>query len=46
MADEGLSWDESVFRDERVFELDNLPEAFLHRDEQMETLKYAIRPAL
>ena len=41
-----LSWDESVFRDEHVFELDYLPEAFLHRDEQMETLKYALRPAV
>ncbi len=47
MADDDmLSWDESVFRDEHVFELDYLPEAFLHRDEQMETLKYALRPAV
>ncbi len=44
--DEMLSWDESVFRDEHVLELDYLPEAFLHRDEQMETLKYALRPAV
>jgi cell division control protein 6 len=47
MADDDmLSWDESVFRDEGVLELDYLPEAFLHRDEQMETLKYALRPAV
>jgi len=47
MADDDmLSWDESVFRDEHVLELDYLPEAFLHRDEQMETLKYALRPAI
>ncbi|WP_299235487.1 ORC1-type DNA replication protein [Natronomonas sp.] len=47
MADDDmLSWDESVFRDEHVLELDYLPEAFLHRDEQMETLKYAFRPAV
>jgi cell division control protein 6 len=44
--DDMLSWDESVFRDEHVLELDYLPEAFLHRDEQMETLKYALRPAV
>ncbi len=44
--DEMLSWDESVFRDEHVLELDYLPEVFLHRDEQMETLKYALRPAV
>ena len=41
-----LSWDESVFRDEHVLELDYLPDAFLHRDDQMETLKYALRPAV
>jgi len=47
MADDDmLSWDESVFRDEHVLELDYLPDAFLHRDEQMETLKYALRPAI
>ena len=41
-----LSWDESVFRDEHVFEVDYLPETFHHRDTQMETLKYALRPAV
>jgi cell division control protein 6 len=47
MADDDmLSWDESVFRDEHVFEFDYLPEAFLHRGTQMETLKYALRPAV
>lgn len=41
-----LSWDESVFRDEHVFEIDYVPETFLHRDSQMESLKYALRPAV
>jgi cell division control protein 6 len=41
-----LSWDESVFRDERVFEIDYLPETFHHRDSQMESLKYALKPAV
>jgi cell division control protein 6 len=41
-----LGWDESVFRDEHVFEIDYLPETFLHRDTQMENLKYALRPAV
>jgi cell division control protein 6 len=41
-----LGWDESVFRDEHVFEFDYLPETFRHRDGQMETLKYALRPAV
>ena len=45
--DEGmLSWDESVFRDEHVFEIDYVPETFHHRESQMETLKYALRPAV
>jgi cell division control protein 6 len=41
-----LSWDESVFRDEHVFEIDYVPETFLHRETQMESLKYALRPAV
>jgi cell division control protein 6 len=41
-----LSWDESVFRNERVFEIDYLPETFHHRDSQMESLKYALKPAV
>jgi cell division control protein 6 len=41
-----LSWDESVFRDEHVFEIDYVPESFLHRETQMESLKYSLRPAV
>jgi cell division control protein 6 len=45
--DEGmLSWDESVFRDEHVFEVDYVPETFDHRETQLESLKYALRPAV
>ena len=45
--DEGmLSWDESVFRDEHVFEIDYVPETFDHRETQLENLKYALRPAV
>ena len=45
--DEGmLSWDESVFRDEHVFEIDYVPETFEHRETQLESLKYALRPAV
>ena len=46
MADEDmLSWDESIFRDEHVFEIDYVPEVFEHRDTQLETLTHALRPA-
>ncbi len=41
-----LSWDETVFRDEHVFEIDYLPDAFRHRESQLESLKYALRPAV
>jgi cell division control protein 6 len=41
-----LGWDESVFRDEHVFEIDYLPEAFRHRESQLQTLQYALRPAV
>ena len=44
--EEMLSWDETVFRDEHVFEIDYLPEAFRHRESQLESLKYALRPAV
>ncbi|GAB3041751.1 ORC1-type DNA replication protein [Natronobiforma cellulositropha] len=44
--DRMLSWDESVFRDEHVFEIDYLPETFHHRDSQMQGLTYALRPAV
>lgn len=40
-----LSWDETVFRDERVFDIDYIPETFRHRETQMQNLKYALRPA-
>ncbi|WP_318567806.1 ORC1-type DNA replication protein [Salinigranum marinum] len=41
-----LSWDETVFRDEHVFEIDYVPETFDHRETQLESLKYALRPAV
>jgi cell division control protein 6 len=41
-----LSWDESVFRDEHVFEIDYVPETFRHRETQLRTLQYALRPAV
>jgi cell division control protein 6 len=41
-----LGWDESVFRDEHVFEIDYVPETFRHRETQLQSLKYALRPAV
>jgi cell division control protein 6 len=44
--DDMLSWDESVFRDEHVFEIDYVPETFDHRETQLRSLQYALRPAV
>lgn len=41
-----LQWDQTLFRDERYFELDYIPEHFSHRETQMRALKIAARPAL
>jgi cell division control protein 6 len=41
-----LAWDESVFRNEHVFEIDYMPETFEHRESQMKSLQYALRPAV
>jgi archaeal cell division control protein 6 len=41
-----LSWDESVFKNEHVFEIDYVPETFKHREGQTRNLTYALRPAV
>lgn len=41
-----LSWDQTLFKDPELFELDHIPENFLHRDIQLQSLMYGIRPAL
>lgn len=41
-----LSWDQTLFRNSELFELDHVPEHFLHRDAQMQALMYSIKPAL
>lgn len=41
-----LSWDQTLFKDSELFELDHIPENFLHRDTQLQSLMYCIRPAL
>jgi archaeal cell division control protein 6 len=41
-----LLWEETLFKDRDLFELDHLPEHFLHRESQMNSLKFCVRPAL
>lgn len=45
MKRELLLWDETIFKDREVLEFDHLPEHFAHRESQMESLKFCVRPA-
>lgn len=46
MRDDTLLWDETLFKDPEVFELDYVPEHFDHRDAQMKSLRFCVRPAM
>ncbi|WP_290901343.1 ORC1-type DNA replication protein [Ferroglobus sp.] len=41
-----LSWDESVFKNEDVFDPDYVPEVLLHREQQLNQLAANVMPAL
>jgi cell division control protein 6 len=41
-----LMWDETLFRDPEVFEIDYVPEQFDHRETQMRELAFQIKPGL
>ena len=41
-----LMWDQTLCKDIEVFDIDYVPEQFEFRDEQMQALVYAVRPAL
>jgi archaeal cell division control protein 6 len=41
-----LMWEESLFRDPEVFEIDYVPDQFEFRDTQMRELSFQIRPGL
>ncbi len=41
-----LMWDETLFRDPEVFEIDYVPEQFNHRDAQIRELAFQVRPGL
>jgi cell division control protein 6 len=40
-----LLWEETLFKERELFELDHIPEHFAHRDSQMNSLKFCVRPA-
>lgn len=46
MRDDMLLWDETLFKDPEVFELDYVPEHFEHREAQMNSLRFCVRPAI
>jgi len=39
-------WDETLFRDPEVFEIDHVPEQFNHRDAQIRELAFQVRPGM
>ncbi len=41
-----LLWDETLFKNGEVLELDHVPEYFAHRDSQMQALKFSLKPAM
>ncbi|MCL2549626.1 MAG: ORC1-type DNA replication protein [Methanimicrococcus sp.] len=41
-----LMWDETLFREPDVFEMDYLPDYFPHRDNQLNSIRYALKPAV
>lgn len=41
-----LMWDETLFRDLEVFEIDYVPEQFNHRDAQIRELAFQVKPGL
>ena len=41
-----LMWDETLFRDPEVFEIDYIPEQFSHRDAQIRELVFQVKPGL
>ena len=41
-----LMWDESLFREPEVFELDYVPDQFQHREDQMKELAFQVRPGI
>ncbi|WNY25512.1 ORC1-type DNA replication protein [Methanolapillus millepedarum] len=41
-----LMWDETLFKESDVFELDYLPDYFPHRDSQLNAIRYALKPAI
>ncbi|KAF5072924.1 ORC1-type DNA replication protein [Methanoculleus horonobensis] len=41
-----LMWDETLFRDPEVFEIDYVPEQFNHRDAQIRELAFQVKPGL
>lgn len=45
MSKDILMWDETIFRNPEMLELDHIPEYFAHRDNQLQSLMFALKPA-
>ncbi|AEH61350.1 orc1/cdc6 family replication initiation protein [Methanosalsum zhilinae DSM 4017] len=45
MGKDILLWDETIFRNPEILEIDHIPEKFAHRDTQLQSLGYSLMPA-
>lgn len=41
-----LKWEQTLFKDSGIFELDYVPDVFLYRDTQLKSIGYAIAPGI
>ncbi len=46
MSGKTLMWDQTLFRRGEIFEFDHIPEHFAHRDSQIRSLMFGVRPAM
>lgn len=46
MSKDILLWDETLFKNAEVLEIDYIPEHFAYRDNQIQALKYSLKPVI
>ena len=46
MPGKTLMWDQTLFRRGEIFEFDHIPEHFAHRESQLRSLMFGVRPAM
>lgn len=46
MSKDILLWDETLFKNAEVLEIDHIPEHFAYRDNQLQAIKYSLKPVI